>query len=546
MFTLLFWGLPSSRIDPLLFGGDPPWPPERYGAAGIASELRGRQAGADVDRDPIEDRDKILDLTGSQKDVAAIMTRYRLFSRQPDEMITFRALQQMDPRHGDLDPRLYQYGGAYIYLVGAALGAAHVLGLAHITSDVDYYLTNPDAFGRFYVVARVLSLLAGGLLLVGVFRLAASVAGRVAGWVALILTACAPVFISGALEAKPHILSAAALVWAAYASLRYLRRPTTGRMVLAASLAGLSFAFVLTGLVAVLLIPAAVVAVARPRRRSAHLAWGLVVFALVYTATNPYPVHHVLFDRAALMANIGNSTSMYSVARFGAGLLRVLVLLFESGGLFPFLGLIAAIVLAVRRPRESAVVALPILALLAICVAIGAGKPAEFARFLVAPVAVAAVPLAIWIRRSLARGRFAAALMLAGCAATLQTPAYVGSFAADCGLTGESRYRAAEYLAAEVPSGAAIGVVQEPAPYCVPPLDFAHRRVVLLPQSRPASSRLPEYLVLTADDRSDIEGRWWKPDYRLEREFGGTERRLSRVTWADKPVLVFRLGASDN
>jgi hypothetical protein len=546
MFPLVFWGLPTAAIDRFLFGGAPPWPPERYGAAEIAAELRGRDAGADVDRDPIENRTELVELTGSAQDVAAIMRRYRLFSRQPDEMITFRALQRMNPRAGDFDPRMIQYGGAYVYMVGAGLGVAHWLGLVHLTSSVDYYLANPDAFGRFYVVARALSLIFGGLLLAGVFRLACGAGGRVAGWISFVLVACSPVFICGALEAKPHIVSAAALVWATDAALRYLRKPTLRQWIITAILAGLAFAFVLTGLVALLLVPAAAWAARVRGARWRRLGVGLAVFGAVYTVTNPYAVHHALFDRAKLMDNLGNSTAMYSVARIGSGLVRVTQLLFESGGLLPFLGIIAAIGLAARRPREWLVAALPAAALVAICVAIGADKPAEFARFMVAPVAMAAIPVAVWIRPSLRRGRWVAALVLAGCALSLRTPAYLNSFGVDRGLVNETRFAAAGYLAREIPGDAVIGLAQEPAPYSVPPLDFGRRRVVLLPTKRPEGTFSgPEWLVVTSDDQAALEEEWWWREYGVKEAFGASERSLSRITWANKPVFVLRRGSSD-
>ena len=61
----------------------------------------------------------MLNETDSQR--AEIVRRYRLYSYQPDEMITFNALRQMKPGAGQLDPKLYQYGGLWVYPVGAML-----------------------------------------------------------------------------------------------------------------------------------------------------------------------------------------------------------------------------------------------------------------------------------------------------------------------------------------------------------------------------------------------------------------------------------------
>ena len=73
-------------------------------------------------------------------------------------MITLRALSGMHPgtgKRGGLDPRLYQYGGLWIYPVGALLKVASLFHWVTLRRDVDFYIDNPDAFGRFYVIARL-------------------------------------------------------------------------------------------------------------------------------------------------------------------------------------------------------------------------------------------------------------------------------------------------------------------------------------------------------------------------------------------------------
>ena len=162
------WGLPSRQADELLFGGAPPWSADRYHTAAALQVRQERSGGADTDLDPLTQRDRIVDLTATAAARAEILRRYRLFSRQPDEMITFMALQRMRPRQFDFDPRLYQYGGAFIYLVGTAIGASATLGITHLSSDPALYLEQPEEFARFYLAARLVTLAFGALLLVAV------------------------------------------------------------------------------------------------------------------------------------------------------------------------------------------------------------------------------------------------------------------------------------------------------------------------------------------------------------------------------------------
>jgi len=545
MAPLLGWGLPTSRYGAYLFGGDPPWDAARYGADEAAQLRRERRAGADTDLDPLAGAERIIDLTADDAARAAILLRYRLYSRQPDEMITFQALQRMNPRALDFDPCLYQYGGAYIYLIGAVLAAASWLGLLTLTSDVGVYLEQPELFARFYVVARAVTLLFGALTLAAAVRLARRGAGRAAGWVALVLAAAAPVFISDVVEAKPHLLSAGLLLWATLSALDYAadgRRRDALRMGL---LTGGAVGLVPTGLAGVLLWPALLLARGGQRRRAGcDLLLGGLLLAAVYAATNPYVVYNLLFGRAALASNLANSLAMYSVARLPAGLLRVGQLLLESCGAGVLsIGCVALLWLGRHWPRRLIIAAAPGLALLALCSAIGAGKPAEFARFLLLPALLLAIAAAVAIAAVAARRPALGLLLLVAALSLMRTPAYLRSLAIDTRFDHESRHQAAAYLRDHAAPGDAIGLIQVPAPYATPPLDFAHRRVLLLPpQALPDDEcrDLPTWLVLTADDQAAHAQAWWQQHYQLIASFAADPLWLSRISWANKPVLVYR------
>src|SRR5688500_19492629 len=141
--TGINWGLPSRWVDPYLFGDEPVWSGEKILSLAPSDE---GTLGADVDANPLAKRTYSIVLHDTDEKRAEILRRYRLFSHQPDEMITFRSLSQMRPGEGKLDPRLYQYGGLWIYPVGALLKAASVVKLVELRSDPAYYLDNPHAF----------------------------------------------------------------------------------------------------------------------------------------------------------------------------------------------------------------------------------------------------------------------------------------------------------------------------------------------------------------------------------------------------------------
>ncbi len=549
MLPLLNWGLPGSYYDKLLFGGDEPWPAARYDADEALDTLRTRARGADVDLNPLPHRDAVLDLTATDADRAEILRRYRLYSRQPDEMIIFRALQQMSPRDGDLDPKLYQYGGGYLYPLAGALVAAHQVGFAQLTSDAAFYLEHPDAFARFYVVARLLSLVFGALALVAVHKLARRVGGRRAGWLAMVCVALSPVFITAVVEAKPHLPSACLLLWAALSALDYHRSERLRDAVRLGLQVGYAFGLVLTGIVGLVLWPALLLT--RPARlRDAttwqHLLVAGVLVVTVYGATNPYVAYNLVFDRAALAGNLGNSTAMYEdqAQRITDGAARVAALLVESVGWGVLVAGLLGLGLLLRRwPRRTGLVVALGVAFVLMGALLGAGKPAEFARFLVLPAMLLATATGCVLgglaRRRIVLGAVATVVVLG----TMHTPAYVRALIADASGIHESRYQAGLMLAEHAGPDAAIGVLQEPAPYAVPPLDYTRRTVLLLPPTAPVGMQhdaLPAWLVFTADDAAVHAGAWWHAHYALDARFPPRGTGLSRITWANKPVFVYR------
>ncbi|MCA9244234.1 MAG: glycosyltransferase family 39 protein [Phycisphaerales bacterium] len=539
MAPLTGWGLPSSKADRFLFPSGQPWSADGYQAGAALEERANRVGGADTDLNPLGDRENLLTLNQTPAERAEILRRYRLFSRQPDEMITFMALQRMRPGAGDFDPQLYQYGGVYIYSVGAALAVAHGVGLARITSDSGFYLEHPDAFGRFYVVARLISLAFGALALIVAFCFARRIAGTRAGWLAMALLAISPVFIVGALEAKPHLASATLLLFAAHMFSLRGDAPTTRGAIALGVIIGLAMGFVLTGAVGGLIPIAAMVF---PPFRAQWRRWLLVgvVAVAVYAATNRYFVYNALLHREKIAGNIDNSTAMYAVGRFGAGAARVGALFSEGvGPVTAALALFGAWWCARRFGSKASVAAAPMIGIVLIAIAIGAGKPDEFGRFLVAPVMLACVLAAVGARR-LTRNRAALAGIFVFAAMVGGGWRYLRAFAIDARGVSESRTQAATWLQAET-GDAPIALTQEPAPYSVPPMDFASRRVMLLPRQAPADTTiaLPEWLVRTADRESTEPDAWWRARYELSRAFGADWP--ASVSWADKPVFVYRL-----
>src|SRR5687767_1087522 len=86
------WGLPSRAVDPYLFGDQPVWTGRQVldlsGGWGGGAGAR----GSDVDQNPLAARDRPVVVNETDAQRAEIIQRYRLYTYQPDELVTMRAL----------------------------------------------------------------------------------------------------------------------------------------------------------------------------------------------------------------------------------------------------------------------------------------------------------------------------------------------------------------------------------------------------------------------------------------------------------------------
>jgi hypothetical protein len=543
------WGLPSRRADVYLFGPDRvPWTGaeimERAPADGTEANR-----GADVDVNPILDRTRPIVLNETDRQRAEIVRRYRLFTYQPDEWNTMRSLAGMRPGEGKLDPRLYQYGGLWVYGVGAMLKAASTVGFVDLKGGAGglvYYLDHPEAFGRFYVMARLYSALWGVVGAWAVYRLATRVMPTGGAAVAAACYALMPVVVNQAHEAKPHLAGLALMLLAVLAACRYVETGGRRWWLAAGALCGAAFGMVVSSLVIFVILPLMTLL----RRQSWAARVGITVGAglsggLVYALTNPYVPYNLLFNREVLRSNLGTSTAMYHVGGGANGFLNAVRLIAEGvSPILAALGVVGVVALLLRRragvaaPHVWALLAVPALIVVAQFVALGAGKPGEYGRFALLPDTVlclaAVAGVSHWVSSSRARRVVLGVCVLA---TGFFGATYTARFLADARET-TSRLALAERLR-ELPRFGwnIIEVTAEPAPYCLPPVNLFEQKIVLLPpgQVEPAGA---DAVLARAVDAVPREApppgyvRWGQDESPIQRPFP------SRISWAAKPFEV--------
>jgi hypothetical protein len=500
------WGLPSRNVDRFLFGDRTPWTGEQIVAlAGGWDDSTDR--GADIAMHPLAGRDQPIVVNETDAQRAAIIRRFRLYSCQPDEMITFRSLSRMKPGRGDLDPRFYQYGGLWVYIVGGLLKLASLLGLVTLRPDLAFYLDHPEQFARLYIVARLYAAAWGVAGVVVVYALAVEWTGKsIAAMTAALLYATMPVVVNMAHEAKPHLPGTVLTLAAVWAAMRYVRSGSTRWWIITGTLCGAAFGMVLTGVVAFAVLPVMVMLRPMPwRRRITILLAAGAVGAAVFVAANPYLPLNYLLHRSVVRSNVGNYGNFYKPELSLAALTNALRLLAE--GMSRPLAVVAAVSLAVLAAKAhgsavgpnakkhptpepwalAALLAAPAILVAAQFVLLARDKPAEYARFaLTLDVALAlAIAAAVsTLKPALAR---AVAVVLVALSA-LAGSKYLVHFIADAS-DRSTRLEAAIEIDAQRRPGRTLAVRAEPAPYCLPPVNLFDWRIVLLPRGGDSPSQ---------------------------------------------------------
>ncbi|MCH8052634.1 MAG: hypothetical protein IH895_01105 [Planctomycetes bacterium] len=549
----LGWGLHSPERDRYLFPADSQWNRTRVAELRAAQPDDLKVRGADVDPDPVEIGDMPVILNESDERIAEIYSRYLLFSSQPDEMITFRAMREMDPANLKLDPRLYQYGGLFIYPLGGLIKLASMTGWAQISGLSDF-LNEPAQFAKFYVIGRAYVVLWG---LLGVWIVYA-IGWRLGDWrsgaTAALLFALLPAVVALSHESKPHLPGAVLMLWAVLWALKYVETGGVRHRFMLALSCGLALGMVLSSLWIFVLIPLAefLTRASTSERLARTFAFG-AIGALTYCVTNPYVIINVFVDRDVLRSNLGNSTAMYHWSDFGAGLANAFALLTQGSSLFVIVaGLLMLVALWGWDWRRTLLLVVPAAVFFVQFAGLAAGKPGEYGRFTIFPSAILCILLSAGLFRFLASKWYQGTLYSLAAATALAWPtlSYLESLH-HAETDADTRYQLAAQLthqgAAGFPSArvdsTAIAVLREPAPYNFPPVDFTSTPIVHLPKIIASWPRdragWPDRLIvpLNGTEGVDVDAILADGYYALPPGERLPEER-SPITWANKPLIM--------
>ena len=344
------WGLPSKKRMDLLMAGGPPTPRQVQ----LLDSLHILHALGQLPPDSVPERrafDGTVDAksalvrTGTEKLYA--LREFILGSSAIDEERTLIGLGRINPRRLDFNPKVYSYGGSYLYPVGFLYFLMRSAGLVHVTRDFAYYIQDPEQIARMYVAGRLLSLAALIGTLVLLCLLGSLLSSPTAGTLAMLTYGLATVILNHAIVMKPHVFTAFWITLAMVLLLLYVQHRVHRLLVWSVVVAGFAVASSVSAALMGLLYPVLLYERGRERWLVKVCLGAAATMVAVYFCLNPYTI----LDWKGYHATMSGFSAEF---RIGFGLFKLLPYvqgLFLNAYTFPvgLLGLVFALWCCARR-----------------------------------------------------------------------------------------------------------------------------------------------------------------------------------------------------
>jgi hypothetical protein len=398
------------------------------------------------------------------------MVRFKLYSIEADEVNNIIALARIRPSDWDFDPKYYQYGGAYLYALGAWYQFLSKLGLINIL-PLDQLLADPQQIDRVWVAGRVFVLAAVTASAILLFLMLLLVAPPHIALAGLAIYLLCPATIMFSQVMKPHWY---ALLWVNAALLLTVRVHMRNRMTLReefclAAAIGLAVGSAATfSLFAALLWGALAFLALNRRIPFAALVRIPTIALIVFVLTNPYYLLNwpaVLAEQAAVEAWFQPTFSLDTLVRFTRNSLFA-----GFGVVFVALALVVAVYKLASGPIGARLFAAGLLTPIAVTAAVTSNISDWHVNFRYAPYLLPAALLFVaatdWPYRGLL-------LALTAVATVAQAAPLKLAYFDENSDRYSTRLAAAAWIDANIPYNEAVCVPTTAlAPFHVPPFRF--------------------------------------------------------------------------
>jgi hypothetical protein len=439
---------------------------------------------------------------------------FYLRSSHEDEQTFLIVLSKMRPWRFEINPRLFTYGGAYIYSLGAWLALGAALHLASLHTSLAPYLVDPAQMASLYFVGRLFTVTAylgcGFMLL----RIGRRHLGAEAGIFAALFFIFSPGVVVAAHVLKPHLLWTFFVLWTLDLSLSLLAGGGWAAYAAAGAASGLAVGTFIEAWPSCLIVAFACALRVRALRKSpAAELKGLAVAAAsslaAFFATNPYWILDWTRVRAEMKVLSGLGTFnvthpfVFLSHSFAKSVTWPIFALIAGGGVWAF-----------AKGRREPALRLCLFAFLAgVAMMTTVGDVARvdqvryFLGFLGIGQLLAGRAAADLLRcRSPLRPWLLAAFVLGLANLVLTGTTYAYSFHMDAG-DRSTHVASGAWIEAHVPTGSSIGMLRLPQPSNAPYFRYDRYDLRFIESAKLfavlPTADLPQYLAVTCPDYDD-------------------------------------------
>ncbi len=412
---------------------------------------------------------------------------------------------------GNLNPGFFNYPTLFMYVVGASYAGYCAAGMAagRVASLAACAAAWPSAWEPFFLMARVLSALAGTATVWIAYRLGLRLFDGTTGLAAALFLACAFLHVRDSHFGVTDVAMAALAAAAVLATADAHDRPALRRFAGAGALAGLAASTKYNALLLAVLPVVSQLIDGAERRRDPVLRWRIPAFLIAmgvgFVAGSPYSI----LDPARFWADASSEAAHLSGGHgilLGSGWRYHAAFTLWHGLTWPLLSaaVVGIVWMSRTQPRRAAL----LLAFPVAYYAVAGRGMTVFARYMIPVVPFLCVAAGYAVSRisSFAAGRMDAKLAAIAWTGVLVLPSLSKSVALDRLLARtDSRVLAAEWVAVSVPTGSSVYVGGgqygapdlsrrgSPAPYSLVTFDESRSAFVT---SAGSTTPAPEWIVL--------------------------------------------------
>ena len=497
------WGVPDDERISLVFGSRE----IISGISGIMKESRDdirSQLESPLQEQKYEEKSIGLDMKGktvhiprSQLDGAR---SFLIRSYGGDEQRPLVSLSGMKPGKLDLNPRMYFYGGFYLYGLGAFLKMLSVFKLVTVQSNSAYYFINPSEMGKIFIAARAYSAIFASLAVYLMYMIGALLFNRKTGLIAALFFCLTPGVVLWSHYLSPFAFT---LFWLNLSLYFCAQIYKTGRFryyILSGVFAGLAsgalihYGYVLLGVPLAHFLRSVKegngILLSLKKIFSKKILISLCLFLACFLAVNPYYV----ISLKTMIAEFRHAKqwwrSEYSPRNWAYHFVKVLP--YQFGWLI-WIAAAAGLVFAAARHTAEDIFFLALTVPLYIYIS---SSTTYYAHYGLPLVPFMLMPAAAMLGREggFPGKRIAFSAFIAAIA--LYTFALDVSY--DRIFAGVNiRTQAGRWIDKEIPKGSSVGMLETPSPWRTPPINpFRYRIVVTARDSKILEKERPEYYYI--------------------------------------------------